>query len=373
MFEAVRAWLEKPRDPDIPERSKWDWLLVAVISVIHAAVPGESTSVVIALTAVVPFVIPWRRSHPLLASLGYAVPFCTAYVLNLGGEEAGTGLTGVIIAYALFRWASGRHAAFGIILMMATSALYQASYESDIDVVRKVVATVFWVLPAAIGLTVRYRADGRRLLVEESRLGERVQLARELHDTVAHHVSAIAIQAQAARVVAESKPDAATDALKVIEQTASRALAEMRKVVGALRTAEIDTAPQQRLSDIERLAKENQGRPRIEVNFSGPLDSLEPWEEVGLYRVAQESITNARRHARNASRITVRVDCTGDSICLTVVDDGENDQREPRGSGGHGLVGMEERVKLLGGQFEAGPSPEGGWLVRATLPRTGGP
>lgn len=197
MFECIRGWLEKPGDPDAPERSLWDWLLVALVAVLHVGTAGDSRLVVIALIAMVSFVLPWRRSHPLLSSMAYAGALCIAFSLNLGAEDVEGGLTGIFIIYALARWASGRHAACGFFVLMATSTLYHVFCEPNLDVVWKVVETGLWVfLPAAVGLTMRYRAEGRRLLVEDTRLNERVDRARELHDTVAHHVSAIAIQAR---------------------------------------------------------------------------------------------------------------------------------------------------------------------------------
>jgi signal transduction histidine kinase len=346
--------------------------LVPVLAVLQRAdLEGQPTWLAIGLTTMVAFALPWRRSYPLAVAVAYVGAFILVDIVNLGDELHGMVLAGVLFTYALLRWGSARESAIGFALLFVMYAVHNMTY-AGFGVYDGLIATGFWLLPAVIGGTMRYRAENRRRLIDDARLNERVQLARELHDTVAHHVSAIAIQAQAARVVATSKPDAANEALRVIELTASRALLEMRKVVGALRTAEVDMAPQQRLSDIKRLANQSQGGPRVKVEFTGPLDTLEPWEEVGLYRVAQESITNALRHARNASRISVRVYCTGETVCLTVEDDGENDLREPRGSDGHGLVGMEERMNLLGGQFEAGPNPDGGWFVRATLPRTGG-
>ena len=162
--------------------------------------------------------------------------------------------------------------------------------------------------PAALGASVRYRANSRLREMDQVKLREREQLARELHDTVAHHVSAIAIRAQAGRVVAASHPDAAVDALEVIEEEASRTLAEMRTMVGALRQGEEpDLAPQRGVADIERLAHSAGDRPRVDVELSGDLDDLRPSVEAAIYRLAQESITNAMRHARHATRINVWV------------------------------------------------------------------
>ena len=197
-------------------------------------------------------------------------------------------------------------------------------------------------------------------------------MARELHDTVAHHVSAIAIQAQAGRTAA-SRPDAAVDALGAIEEEASRTLAEMRAMVGALRQGEEpELAPQRGVADIHRLARGAGEGPRVDVELAGDLDGLRPSVDAALYRLAQESITNAVRHARHATRIDVRVTGDNDDVRLTVRDDGDG----PSGADwslGYGLVGMTERAMLLGGTLEAGPGADGGWTVNALLPRNGRP
>ena len=223
--------------------------------------------------------------------------------------------------------------------------------------------------PAALGAAVRYQTTARLRELDQVKLREREQLARELHDTVAHHVSAIAIRAQAGRVVAPSDPGAAVDALNVIEEEASRTLAELRGMVGVLRESEEpDLAPQRGLADLEGLAHRVGDRPRVEVHLSGDLDDLGPSVQAAIYRIAQESITNAVRHARHATRISVGVAGDHDCVRLTVRDDGDTSSAG-RISAGYGLVGMTERATLLGGTLEAGPSPDSGWAVNAVLPR----
>ena len=208
--------------------------------------------------------------------------------------------------------------------------------------------------------------------MEQVRFHEREVLARELHDTVAHHVSAIAVQAQAGRFLAGSRDlDGAARALEVIEAEASRTLAEMRSMVGSLRLG--DGTPEvfahHGVTDIGGLATVEGDRGlRIEVEQCGDLDELRPSVGAALYRVAQESVTNAKRHARHATRVHVLVDGGSDTVRLSVSDDGErglSDSRVP----GYGLVGMAERVTLLGGTLEAGPGPDHGWTVHAVIPR----
>jgi signal transduction histidine kinase len=189
---------------------------------------------------------------------------------------------------------------------------------------------------------------------------------------VAHHVSAIVIQAQAGRTVATSDPQAAVEALKVIEAEASRTLAEMRTMVGALRKGEETSfAPQAGVADIRRLAERAGDAPRVEVAPSGELDDLTPSVDAAVYRLAQESITNALRHARRATRVVVAIAGEPDCVRLTVTDDGEAGAVGLNGTSGYGIVGMTERAELLGGTLHAGPNHERGWTVTAVLPRSG--
>jgi signal transduction histidine kinase len=204
-------------------------------------------------------------------------------------------------------------------------------------------------------------------------LQERAELARELHDTVAHHVSAIAIRAQAGRTLSGTDPKAALEALQVIEEEASKTLAEMRVMVGALRRGEEpELGPVPGIADIERLARDTGEGPELSVSISGDLDGIARAVDAAIYRLAQESITNALRHARHATNIEVAITGDGKWARLTVNDDGESRHTgipEP----GFGLIGMGERVKLLGGSLETGPGPVRGWVVSAVLPKDGLP
>jgi signal transduction histidine kinase len=160
----------------------------------------------------------------------------------------------------------------------------------------------------------------------------------------------------------------------VIAGEASRALEEMRAIVRILRrddSAALEPTP--RIADLERLgtAASAEG-PAIEVDLSGELDGVTPPVSAAVYRLAQESVTNAQRHARNARRIEVMVTADHASVYLRVSDDG--DPAPVRAAGpGFGLMGMRERAELLGGTCQAGPNPQRGWTVTAALPRKGPP
>ena len=221
----------------------------------------------------------------------------------------------------------------------------------------------------ALGVAARSQHGHRRRRLEQVKAEERVELARELHDTVAHHVSAIAIQAQAGRALAASSPESSVEALEVIEAEASRTLAEMRAMVRVLRNqSPADYAPQAGVADLERLAGASPAGPRVQVKLSGDVAALPAAVDAAVFRIAQEAVTNALRHARNATLVEVRVDGDPSSIRLSVRDDGDHHPGRTTGSG-FGIIGMVERATLLGGECAAGPCPERGWLVEANLPR----
>lgn len=376
--------LAEPRVPDPPPRGRWDWALVAAlapIAIFEAATNPNLVwplvSVVVTL-AILPTLL-WRRTHPL-ASLAVAFATITAVdVVSLAVGEEWEGLSTnvfvLLLLYSLFRWDSGRNAAIGLALT-GIPLLFSIEDQQRHDGTEAFPASnvllggMVLLVAAAFGASVRYQDKARARGLDQMKLLEREQLARELHDTVAHHVSAIAIRAQAGRVVAAADPAAALDALQVIEEEASRTLAEMRTMVGALRDGtEPDLAPQRGVGDIERLATGAEGRPPVVVERTGDLDQLRPSVDAALYRLAQESITNALRHARHATHIRVTVRGEADLVRLTVVDDGDAATFDPRSTSGFGLVGMAERAKLLGGTFEAGPNLHRGWTVDVGLPR----
>ena len=162
----------------------------------------------------------------------------------------------LILPYSLFRWGSGREVAIGAMLMLV---LLVTGFAADPNTLGETIAgTVIFLFPAELGGLIRFWTRNRVREIEDVRVREREQLARELHDAVAHHVSAIAIRAQAGQALAETSPDAALDALRIVEQEASATLAEVRSIVGVLRADDAaDLTPQQGLADIGRLAGAN--------------------------------------------------------------------------------------------------------------------
>jgi signal transduction histidine kinase len=229
---------------------------------------------------------------------------------------------------------------------------------------------VVMLFPGVIGLSVRYRAAAQLRDIDHAKLKEREQLARELHDSVAHHMTAITIQAQAARAVLRSRPEDAERALEAIEQESRHTLDELREIVGALREDdEAAISPTGRIADIATFARDAGATAAVTVELSGDLDRLAPAVQRAVFRMAQESITNAIKHAKNATCIAIRVAVHGDTVHLTARDNGMPSSARP--NAGFGLIGMAERAALLGGTFDAGPSNDG-WCVNAVLPRAGG-
>jgi signal transduction histidine kinase len=200
-----------------------------------------------------------------------------------------------------------------------------------------------------------------------TRQSERDAIARELHDLVAHHVTGIVVQAQAARLVAAARPDVTADALSSIERAGADALSSMRAMVGALR-ADRDVAPMAptaTLDDIRRLAASGSIALPVAVSLDSAAEWLPSSVTASLHRIAIEALTNARRHGIGATTVEVAVACGSEHVTLSVTNDGAvvTDRHQ-----GYGLVGIAERVTALGGQFEAGPRPSGGWAVTAVLP-----
>jgi signal transduction histidine kinase len=377
----LRALRAEPRAPGAPARVDRDWWLlgillagVAVEAVVHTDLAWRPASLVVG--AALPFTVLWRRTHPLeMLAIAFGVIHAFGVAIAVFEDqryELYSLAFVLILVYSLFRWASGREMTIGAVIVLGALLLGLITDSENVsDVVGGIIVMS---LPVALGVSIRLRSTVRVQRLDQAKMHEREQLARELHDTVAHHVSGIAIQAQAGRFLASTGSlDGAASALAVIEEEASRALAEMRSMIGLLRDGDRspEMMPQRGVADIERLATGARlERPQIDVVLDGDLGNLRPAVDAAVYRMAQESITNAVRHARHATGVEVRVCGDADAVRLTVCDDGDASQVGSRGAG-FGLVGMTERAMLLGGTLDAGPGPNGGWTVRAVIPRSG--
>jgi signal transduction histidine kinase len=314
----------------------------------------------------------WRRTRPLAAAasgFGAVIVLQVLTVILAAPEPVGlyADLVVLTLVYALPRWGSGREIVLGGALILTTFVL--SVITDDIPVGDQIGGFVFLSMPAVIGATVRFWATARERQLERARSFERERIARELHDTVAHHVSAMVIRAQAGRVVAATDPAAAVEALEGVEEEGARTLEEMRAMVAALRdsrTTGTDLAPQAGVGDLHRLLRSHAGHLRVGLDLDGELAALSPAVDAAVYRIVQESVTNAMRHAVGATEVVVRVVADPQRVRVTVADDGA---RPGRGRDGYGLTGLRERAGLLGGQLRAGPGTDRGWQVEAELPR----
>ncbi|MFC9972919.1 sensor histidine kinase [Spirillospora sp. NPDC127200] len=241
-------------------------------------------------------------------------------------------------------------------------------------------ATILLLLSLVAGYTVRLRTSSQRALEEQERrhqdaeavLTERQRIARELHDVVAHHMSMIAIQAEAAPYKVTGLPEETRSDLAEIRATALDALTELRRVLGVLRSADgAETAPQPGLDRLDELVAHARGTGlAVTEQRSGDLDGLPPGVALTAYRIVQEALSNAMRHAPG-SRVGLTAERADGILRLEVANGPSPPGRRPTPTppgGGHGLVGMRERAAMLGGTLTAEPTPEGGFTVTATLP-----
>ena len=354
-----------------------DWALLAIVMVsgllewaLRESMPMPVLSVVVTL-GLAPLLL-WRRTHPLsvVASVFgvIAVVDVALIATDAPALDMFTMVYVLVLPYALFRWGSGREAVAGlaIVLVPATISVL-VSWTGPADAIGGVAVLI---AAFATGWAVRSQYGARERRLEQVKATERTMLARELHDTVAHHVSAIAIQAQVGRALAATSASAPLEALEVIEMEASRTLAEMRAMVRVLRSeAPADYAPRSGVADLQRLSGAAPTGPRVQVSSSGDLAALPAAIDAAVFRIAQEAVTNALRHSRNATLIEVRVAGDQATVSLVVSDDGDPGPGDAAHETGFGLTGMTERALLLGGACEAGPRPGRGWAVSATLPR----
>ena len=337
-------------------------------------------SVLVAIGSTLP--LAWRRRRPVAAALaGSAV-----WLIPTGD---GFLYLGYVIAVLLFFSVGTQVASLRVTVAVAATGAVIATVatllgpEAPGAVFGSILAVV---APAAVGRLVghqraqaarledlterlrRERAGAQRAAVAE----ERARIARELHDVVGHDVSVIALQADAAAAALETAPALARAPIAAIRESAGEALMEMRRVLGALREDEggAGLRPQPGFADLPALAEQARaaGTP-VELTVGGAPRPVPPSVELAGYRLAQEALTNARKHAPGAP---VRLEVVWDngSVALRVADAGPGPARDA--VTGYGLIGMRERVRLLGGELHTGPGPGGGFEVAATLP-VGGP
>jgi signal transduction histidine kinase len=336
---------------------------------------SSGTLVVVAIAIAVPVLLRNRYPPAAWACSGAAILFA-ASLLNPHHDISSPYIPGAVIVYLLCVYAMGLRARRPLVFAAIALTFVGAALIDS--------STTAVALPAMIPLVLAYvvrlrRATKHALAEQEARheeetavLEERQRIARELHDVVAHHMSVIAIQAEAAPYkVASPQPELA-ESLADIRASALDGLTELRRILGVLRTVEgPPTAPQPGLERLDEvIASARHGGLAIETSVTGEAPELPAGVGLSAHRILQEALSNAMKHAPGA---TVRIEITYDPRLLRLrVANGPGTGPPPvAGSGGgHGLVGMRERAAMLGGELDAGPAQDGGFTVAASLPLT---
>ncbi|GAB3450332.1 hypothetical protein GCM10027570_25400 [Streptomonospora sediminis] len=373
----LAGWLSAPAFPDVewggPPRTVFSLLPFASGAIVAAAAVG-----LLALR-------PGNRVTAACATAAAAVPLAASAALAPlpNGEFFGYPFTaseaaGLLLILSVTAFRCPPLPVAGVAGVTAASFVSDRLRATNLPEAAdgQLSATVLGVVAGlAAGFYLRWRAEQRRSHVARARQEERLAVARDLHDEVAHQITGIVVQVQALQHISDSAPGRAQSALPEIERSAAQALASMRRLVSALRVPDA-AAPvdgNDAATALQNLQQTSApGRPRVDVVLAGPVADLPTDVGAALVRISQEAVTNAVRHARDATRIAVDVAAGPGQVSLEVRDNGRGGASSFRGGGGHGLVGMAERARLVGGEATAGPAREGaGWRVRAELPVPG--
>jgi signal transduction histidine kinase len=348
--------------------------------------PLQLAFVLLALATALPLGLLW--THPAAA----AVAACAACVLSLWAFHVlpVAGLIALLIL--LYRLGRSGSQVLAALLALPFLVLALAGPAGPAARVPAVLLAALGPAAAWAGAARRARSDAMEhsaaraviagSLLEHTVRGERARVSRELHDVVAHHISMIAVQAETARLTTTGMPAAGARQLAAIGDTARAALTEMRRLLGVLRedtrTGAAVRRPQPTLLQLNELLDEarDASGSGIRLIVHGPMTALDPGIELAAYRIIQEALTNARRHAEGAA-VDVELHYTADALRLRVRDNGPGPPPTPSPAaatapplGGHGLLGMRERAAAVGGDLCTGAATGGGFLVEATLPTT---
>ena len=315
-----------------------------------------------------------RRRYPFLVGVAVPVIESVEFAFWAGPNILSQAVSNFCALYALTVWTPPRRFAVGFAVVLA--AVVASSLGPGANLKQ---AVFFGLVEGVVMLLVRrviVDRDRRAEIAERERdvaareavVEERARIARELHDVIAHHVSMIVLQAGAERRVLGEENSSTREVLETVEQSGRSALTETRRLLGMLRGDGSDPlTPQPGLDDVPMLVGQlrDAGLP-VELSIDGERRELPVGIELSAYRIVQEALTNTLKHAGDA-RATVHVRYGPDSLELEIADDGPGGNKRASG-GGHGLVGMRERVALYGGRFDASRRPSGGFAIRVVLP-----
>jgi signal transduction histidine kinase len=381
---AIYAWLR--RHPQLV-----DGVLAILIGLLGTgAIIGPQLPVRLPITLLLILPVAFRRRYPGPAFV--AAVLAGGFQVAVGAGLSGADLAIVVLLYTLAAYRPRRESIAGLLTCLAGSVIAVVAWGTlnlgptlaDRLFVGSVMfggtALIAWVL----GDSMRYRRAYYAALEERaarleaerdaqakiSAAAERARIARELHDVIAHNVSVMVVQADGASYALRSEPERARQALAAISSTGRQALAEMRRLLGVLRSGDsgADLAPQPGLDQLRELLDQARAAGlSVSLRLEGAPHPLTEGAELAAYRVVQESLTNTRKHGGilAAARVTLRYE--PDGLLVQVTDDGRGDTA-PGDGAGHGLTGMRERIEMYGGSVEAGPLPAGGYQVVARLP-----
>ena len=359
---------------------------LGVLSVIEALTSGEPAGIAAggaALGAAMALLLLWRRTRPLAVLVAYIVLAAIGVAFLIGPPDSLTQVLMLLtVNYSVGMHADERRGLTGLGVGVAGIGVVAVIYDPS-DFVFPII--FFVVTPWLVGrllrntmLTARELAE-RAELAEHARedeerravMAERNRVARELHDVLAHNLSVVVVQAGAARRIVERDPQRAAEVAALIELTGREALAELRHLFGPVRRPDGPPHTEQPgLDDLERLTtRVRHAGLEVDLRIKGDPVPLPAGVDLTAYRVVQEALTNALKHA-GAAAATVALTYEPSELVISVEDDGDGlgPERAARLGGGHGLVGMEERVALYGGLLQAGPREAGGFAVCARLP-----
>ena len=344
--------------------------------------PADPVAVI--ATAIAGLSLAWRRTRPVAA---FAVFTVGCLVVTLTDHYIG--LLSILLLFSLYSLAAHGGRRQGVVGLVASIVVFNVLSLLDVpdlqtsDLLQAfALLVVAWALGDAIRSRRAQQAERLRLAEQEAAsaheqsaravIEERLRIARELHDVVAHSMSLIAVQAGVGGHVIRTDVDAAERALEVIAETSRKALTQTRSMLGLLRDdTDPAAAPAQTIDDLDALVADvGQAGVEVALSIAGPRHPLDAGVELTAYRIVQESLTNVLKHS-GSKQAEVGVTYRDDGVDIEVRDDGTRERvrvGEDTGSGGHGLLGLRERTRLLGGDLDYGPVDGRGFRVAAHLP-----
>lgn len=360
--------------------------MTALFGLDGTAEDRQIDALAVLLVAIPSLAVYARRTSPIYALAGASLLGFTYWILDY--PAAGASFALLVLVYSVGRYARDRVQStrtligFTVVLLLVLIAGFFYAGEEEVTVGVIALNVILFQLAWVAGDAVRNRVESMAELArridaaeqdqvtrtESAIAGERNRIARELHDIMAHSLSVIVVQAEGAKRNVGRDDDTVIEALATIEQTARSNLKDLRGVVGMLRDDGEARSPAPELSMVDFLVSQcGEAGLSVSLTVTGDQRVLAPMVELSGYRIVQESLTNAMKHAGPGAQATVTLEYEHDALRIAVIDNGRgasSDKTNP----GHGLIGMRERVEAFGGRIHAGPRIGGGYSVEARLP-----